>query len=71
MKTKTWYVEVTKTTKRFGYVRAATRREALALATDYDGDRDGLTTQVGDWQTEIISEYEAKQDTETGALEIL
>jgi hypothetical protein len=68
---RTWYVEVTRRTTRFGYVRAATRREAIKLATDFDGDRDGLTTRITPWETTIAEEYKQKQDVDADASEIL
>lgn len=60
---KTWYVEVTRTTNRFGYVTAKTKAEAIKKATEAgDGDVDGLTTNVSGWTTEAAHEYTPHPD---------
>ncbi len=55
---KTWYVEVTRTTSRFGYVSADSEREAIEKTTAAgDGDVDGLTTNVGSWHVDAAHEF--------------
>jgi len=67
---RTWYVEVTRTQRRFGYVGASSRQEAIEIATDFDGDRDGLTTHVDSWEVQEAYRSDGVQDRADGAIEI-